>query len=82
MPTQLVYHMCMPNPPLHLHEMCTHLRQSLTKLLAGQQANHKLTTISRWLEWGKYDVSHLQILTCRDAVSSGGSVRARVRIVQ
>ena len=65
-------HRCMPHPPLSLHEMCTHLSQPLTELLAGERANHKLTTISRKLEWG--DVSHLQILTCRDAVSSGGSV--------
>ena len=32
-------------PPLPLRELCTHCRQPITGRLAGQPANHKLTTI-------------------------------------
>ena len=60
--------------PLPFHEMCTHCRQLIRILLARQLANHKLITICWNLEWGTYDVSHLQILTCEVAVSTAGSV--------
>ena len=60
--------------PLSINEMCTHCRQPIRILLARQPANHKLITICWNLEWGTYDVSHLQILTCEVAVSTGGSV--------
>ena len=58
--------------PLSINEMCTHCRQPIRILLARQLANHKLITICLNLEWGTYDVSHLQILTCEVAVSTGG----------
>ena len=60
--------------PLSINEMCTHCRQPIRILLARQPANHKLITICWNLEWGTYDVSHLQILACELAVSTGGSL--------
>ena len=54
--------------------MCTHYRQPNRIILPGQPANHKLITICWNLEWGTYDVSYLQILTCEVTVSTAGSV--------
>ena len=65
-------HRCLstPTPPLH------NIFDTFNKTARQSQAYYNTWN---W-EWGTYDVTHLQILTCEVAVSTAGSVTVFIRL--